>query len=116
MSYRWLFLERTEPRFRWSLQVLFALFAPILADCIHSYSVLHRGRRLYNAELYVLFVGGGDFEGGWIGVVVMTLIQALLTFLVLWIVAKHPVRSLVVWICCVAVWTYLAFIGEVAVK
>ena len=116
MSYRWLFLERTAPRFRWSLQVLFAVLAPMLADCIHSYVVLRRGIRLYNAELYVLFAGGGDFEGGRIGLVLITLFQALLTFLVLWVVAKHPVRSVVVWICCVALWTYLAFIGEVALK
>ena len=77
---------------------------------------MRRGIRLYNAELYVLFVGGGEFEGGWIGLVLITLFQALLTFLVLWVVVKHPVRSLLVWISCVAFWTYIAFIGEVAVK
>jgi hypothetical protein len=115
MSYYWLFLERPNPVFRWPMQVLFALFAPVLALCIHSGILILRGFRLYNAELWVLFVKDmfGDQR---IAIVQAKLFEALLTFLILCFVAKYPIRRWVMLLCCVALWVWLAFASDIAIK
>ena len=94
---------------------LVAVLATLLAHGIHSWSVLRRGFRLYNAEFWVLWVSGQyhDWRGG---VILMMLVQAVVTFLLLWAVAKDRVGRWVVWLCCVPLWTCFAFMGEVAIK
>ena len=117
MSYGWLVSERPDPRFRWSLHVIiYALLAPMLAHSVHSADVLHRNFRLYNSELWVLFVSDSTFNDWRIGIVLGALVEAALTFLVLWPFVKSPIKRWGAWVCCAALWTYLAFIGEVAIK
>ena len=116
MSISCLFTERSEPQFRWPLQMLFALLAPALALCIHSFYVMLWDYRLYNSELWVL-VGVDDRFNSWrFGVVAEALIQAVWTFIVLWFVVKHPVWYRIVWIGCIALFILFAFMGDQTVK
>ena len=94
---------------------LVAFSAPILAHSFHSLVVMMRGFRLYNSELWVLFVGD-DFSDWRIGILFSTLIEAVLTFVVLWFVKNSPEKQRVAWLCCFAFWTYFAFATEVAIK
>jgi hypothetical protein len=92
------------PGMRWVLLGCMGVLAPVVADGFHSIIVVNRGIRFYQAEFgdlgdvrYWLFLG----------------IRAVVSFLVLWPFAKVPFRHRLAWLCCVVVWTYLAFKGEV---
>jgi len=112
MSISCLFTERSEPQFRWLLQVIFALLAPALSLCVHSFCVMRSDYRLYHSELWVL-VGVDDGFNSWrFVVVVVALIQAMLTFIVLWFAVKHPVWYRIVWFGCVALFILFAFMVE----
>jgi hypothetical protein len=103
---------------------LMSLAAPWLAAYLHSAWVYQRGFRIYNAEVggkYFLNqgYGYGSMEpgiGGLIDWVEGCGILSLIIFLgILWL--KHRTRSRwVVWGCFVALWTFLLFQNEVAVK
>jgi len=109
MNFNWLFLERRDAGFNWFMLVLLSFLAPALAARIHSYSVFHLNFRWYNAELWVLF--GTDRYPDWrTGVVVEILVKTFFTSLFLWLAIKSPIKCWVVWLCCVVVWTYVAFL------
>jgi hypothetical protein len=92
---------------RWALLSCMAVLAPVVADGFHSLVVLSRGIRFYQAE----FSNVGNMRY-WL----FLCIRAVISFLVLWPFAKVPVRHRLAWFCCVVVWTYLAFKGEVVFK
>lgn len=115
MKWRWLIMEPSFRPLRWLFVVVLAVLAPMLAHSIHSLVVMLRGFRLYNSELWVLFVGD-DFSDWRIGILLTALFEAGVTFVVLWTVIDSPFRRRLAWLCSFAVWISLAFIGEIAVK
>jgi hypothetical protein len=94
-------------RSRWLLLGAMALAAPLLADSVHTLCVVVGGIRFYNAELSN--VSNPFFWDFW-------LVRGAVTFLLLWPFAKTPSRHRTMWICCVALWTYLDFKSEVAFR
>jgi len=53
---------RVPARGEWSGLVLISVSSSLIAACIHSLFVFHRGDRLYNAELGFFFDDGPQTE------------------------------------------------------
>lgn len=99
---------------------LMSIAAPWVAAYVHSAWVFHKGFRLYNAEL-----GGAYFHGRpppepGIGTILLWFfwcaIPAMPTCLVLLPFRRRALYRWLVWCCCVAVWTVMCFLSEVAIK
>ena len=106
----------------WLGVAVMSFAAPMLAAFIHSISALHRGIRLYNAQ-----VGGTYFQGGpgtfgglgpWeiVGFLWGCAVLAVPTFLVVLWLRPHPFSRRIVWIGCAAFWTWFLFKCEYAVR
>ena len=95
------------PGMQWVLLGCMAVLAPAVADGIHSFIVVGRGIRLYQAE----FSNVGELRY-WLVLGIRTVV----TFLVLLPFARVPFRHRLAWLCCVLIWTYLAFKGEAVFK
>jgi len=97
---------------------LMSIAAPWIAAYVHSAYVFQHGFRLYNAEL-----GGSYFHGStppdpgvstilmWF---VVCAVPAMPTCLVLLAFRKRAVYRWVVWVCCIALWTWVCFKMEIA--
>jgi len=115
---------RMRLSFWWGLftLVLMSFAAPWLAAYIHSECVFRKGFRMYNAEVGgVYFRGGGAGFGGpslwdiftWIGA---CSVPGLLTLLVLLPLRKRALYRWSVWGCAIALWTWVLFKSEIALR
>jgi hypothetical protein len=86
---------------------LAAFLAPLLADSLHSYFVVRRGIRFYQAEL-----GYIDYLGFWVWVA----LRGIVDFFVMWFIIWLRIRDIWIWCCLVGLWTWLAFKMEVVIK
>ncbi len=113
---KFLFSERNHLFLRWFLHLILAILAPVLAACLHSYSVMQRGYRFYNAELWLLIDGGDRFADWRKEMLISMAIKMGFSFLVLWIGIKTPAKRWLLWCLCIAVWMLLARFGEVTIR
>lgn len=119
------FQQSLHERVAWSDLVgvaVMSVTAPWIAAYIHSACVFHRGFRLYNAE-----VGGTYFHGSMppypqpsLGWVLLSWIggcgvPAILTFLLLLPFRKRVVFRWLLWVWCIAIWTWVCFKVEYAI-
>jgi len=77
--------------------------APLIAACIHSVCLFHRGVRFYQAELCEM-----DRMGVWIYLAAL----AIVPFMVLRFFGRRPLWRWTIWLCFVALWTFLCFKSE----
>jgi hypothetical protein len=98
-------------KFGWRFYVLvplMAFLAPLLADSLHSFFVVHSETPLFNAQLGVIGV-----PRYWI----ITAIRGMLSFFVVLPFAwKMPSWVFGVWLCLVAFWIWLDFEAEYQVR
>lgn len=99
-------------KFGWhfyALVPLMAFLAPLLADSLHSFYVVHSERTpLFNAQLGMI-----DSSRYWI----ITAIRGMLSFLVILPFAwKKPSWDFWVWLCLVGLWMWLNFEAEYQVR
>ena len=99
--------SRKVPGTHWVFLGCIAILAPVIADGFHSFVVVSRGIRFYQAEFN--YIGDGRY---WL----FLGIRAVIGFLVLWPFSKVPFLYRFSWICCVVIWTSLAYLGEAVVK
>ena len=89
------------------LAVFMSGLAPLLADLIHSAYVVIGGSRMYNAELSYI-----ASSGFWIFLAT----RAVLTFLLVWVLAKIGFAHMLVWSCSVILWLFVDAEMTVALK
>lgn len=99
--------QQQSSHLNWALLAGMAVAAPALADSVHTLFVVSGSIRFYNAEL-----GRLPDPLFWI----LWGARSAVTFLLLWPFAKVPIRHRTMWICCVALWTYLDFKSEVTFR
>ena len=87
------------------LTALMSILAPLLADCLQSFSVVRSGIRFYQA-IFSLYL---DSPGA---LYVFVVVRAIVTFLVLWFFARPGFRGRIVWLCFVVLWTIADFMLE----
>lgn len=83
-----------------------AFLAPLLADSLHSFYVVHSGIRFYNAEL-----GKIAWPGYWIFVA----LRGAVGFFVVWFFVLARFRDFWVWCCLVGLWMLMDFQMEYAI-
>lgn len=86
---------------------LAAFLAPLLADTLHSFVVVHRGIRFYQAEL--------DSVANW-GYWVYVALRGVVSFFVMWFFIWARFRDFWIWCCLAGLWTWLDFQMEVVYK
>ncbi len=84
-----------------------SVLAPVLADCLHSFFVVSRGIRFYQAELgYISNPGFWYFLGA----------RAAVTFIALLVLVRLRLPDWLPWLCAVVFWIWLDIQGEVVYK
>ena len=97
-------------KFGWRFYVfapLMAFLAPLLADSLHSFFVVHGGIRFYNAELGRM---------AWLGFWIFVALRGIISFFVIWFFVWARFRDFWVWLCLVGLWTLLDFQMEIAIR
>lgn len=101
----------------WFALILMSIAAPVIAACIHSIWVFHRGFRLYNAEIGGAYFHQNIGQTGLLGILFFIGfcgIPAIPTFLILLPFRRRTFYRWIVWSAFIFLWTWLFFKMEIA--
>src|SRR4051812_10678435 len=81
---------------------------PLIAAFVHSYFVIQRGSRLYNAEIGLNNAAIGRLSEVPLLWLTFTVLAGI-TFAVVYPFGRTPLLRWSIWLCFIAVWTFLLF-------